>query len=252
MNKKIQKSAFTKVFACIASLFVLMSCFMVGVSAAGKITADTTTFTAKEGDVISIVVKATDVAGTECGDLRFAYDAEALEYVKDSVGEKDTYDADMCVGGEAKPGLVTCSFVFTNAFEENDMKICTLKFKVLKTGTSELKTEVASWEGCEAPVVEIGNITVNAEEVTTEKKPDETTTEKTPDETTTEKKPDETTTEKTPVKEEVSEDESDVAFVPEDLPQTGDSAKRVMIVSAIMGLASIAFVAVYYTKIKKD
>lgn len=252
MNKKIRKSAFTKVFACIASLFVLISCFMVGASAAGKVTADTTTFTAKEGDVISIVVKATDVAGTECGDLRFAYDAETLEYVKDSVGEKDTYDADMCVGGEAQPGLVTCSFVFTNAFEEDDMKVCTLKFKVLKTGTTELKTEVASWEGCEAPAVEIGNITINAEdEATTEKKPDETT-EKVPDETTTEKTPDETTTEKVPEKEEVSEDESDVAFVPEDLPQTGDSSKSIMIAGAVMGLAAIAFVSVYYTKIKKD
>jgi LPXTG-motif cell wall-anchored protein len=252
MNKKIRKSAFTKVFACIASLFVLMSCFMLGASAAGKITADTTTFTAKEGDVISIVVNATDVANTECGDLRFTYDAEALEYVEDSVGEKNTYDADMCVGGEAQPGLVTCSFVFTNAFEEDDMKVCTLKFKVLKTGTSELKTEVGSWEGCEAPVVEISNITVNAEVETTEKKPDETTTEKTPDETTTEKTPDETTTEKVPEKEEVSEDESDVAFVPDDLPQTGDSTKAVMIAGAVMGLAAIAFVSVYYTKIKKD
>lgn len=239
MNKKIRKSAFTKVFACIASLFVLMSCFMVGASAAGKVTADTTTFTAKEGDVISIVVNATDVAGTECGDLRFAYDAEALEYVKDSVGEKDTYDADMCVGGEAKAGLVTCSFVFTNAFEESDMKVCTLKFKVLKTGTSELKTEVASWEGCEVPAVEIGDITVNVEtETTTEKKPDETTTEEKPV--------------VTPDKEEVSEDESDVAFVPEDLPQTGDSAKGIMIAGAVMGLAAIAFVTLYYTKIKKD
>lgn len=243
MNKKIRKSAFTKVFACIASLFVLMSCFMLGASAAGKITADTTTFTAKEGDVISIVVNATDVANTECGDLRFTYDAEALEYVEDSVGEKNTYDADMCVGGEAQPGLVTCSFVFKNAFEEDDMKVCTLKFKVLKTGTTELKTEVASWEGCEAPAVEIGNITINAEdEATTEKKPDETT----------EKVPDETTTEKVPEKEEVSEDESDVAFVPEDLPQTGDSSKSIMIAGAVMGLAAIAFVSVYYTKIKKD
>ena len=177
--------------------------------------------------------------------------SEYLKYVADSVGAKNTYDADMCVGGQPQDGLVTCSFVFTNALEESDMKVCSVQFEVVKTGTSNIEVTVGSWEGAETPSVSFNEISVNEEETTKPvEKPEVTTKE---DEVTT--KEDEEVVTKAPVETEDAseEDESNVAELPdvESLPQTGDSRVAIIVTAALMGLASIAFVTTYYARAKK-
>lgn len=120
------------------------------------------------GETVTITVSGKDIAGLESADLQFNYDATALEYV--SVEQAAGASFSLAVGGNPEAGMVTFSFAFVEAATA-DSDICTLTFKVLKAGSSDVTLTYNSWDGAEQPADV--TLTVTGAEAPTEVEPDD-------------------------------------------------------------------------------
>lgn len=197
----------------LASVFALAMVVALALTAFAAPAVTMTDATANVGETVTITVAGSEIAGLESGDLVFTYDAEALEFVE----VKKAYDGfDLTAQGSPAAGTVTFSFAYTENAEA-DNAFCTITFKVLKAGASDVVMSLNSWDGIAKPAAVKATVT-GTEKVT------ETTTEKAPVE-------DPSETEKAPI----STDKA-----PE-VPKTGDVG--VAAVAGVMAIAAVAFVA---------
>ena len=201
-----------KMLACAMAL-AMVAALALTAFAAPAVTM--TNATANVGETVTITVAGADIAGLESGDLVFTYDAEALEF--DSV--KKAWDGfDMTAQGSPAAGTVTFSFAYTENAEA-DNAFCTITFKVLKAGATDVVMSFNSWDGIAEPAAV--KATVTGVEKTTE-----TTTEKVT-ETTTVAEP----TSNAPVN----------TTKGNEVPKTGEAG--VAAVAGVMAIAAVAFVA---------
>ena len=196
-----------KMLASVIALAVVAALALTAFAAAPVVSLTATK--AVVGENVTISVSAKDMAGLESGDFVFEYDAEALEYV--SVDQSSEAKFAMAVGGNPD-GMVTFSFAFLEAATA-DSEICTVTFKVLKAGDTDVALKIESWDGTEQPADV--TVTVKAEEKATTPAP----TEPAPTEPTSKVEP--TTGDK--------------------IPQTGEAG--VAAIAGVMALAAVAFVA---------
>lgn len=198
-----------KMLAGVIALAVVAALALTAFAAAPVVSL--TASKAVVGEEVTITVAAKDMAGLESADLEFAYDAEALEYVSVKSGSTDFTPA----AGNPEAGLVTFSLMYLETATA-DTTLCTITFKVLKTGNTDVAMTITSWDGTEQPADV--TVTVAAEEKAT-----------TPAPTTpapTQPAPVEPTSE-VPTKDEI--------------PQTGEAG--VAAIAGVMALAAVAFVA---------
>ena len=196
-----------KMLASVIALAVVAALALTAFAAAPVVSLTATK--AVVGENVTISVSAKDMAGLESGDFVFEYDAEALKYV--SVDQSSEAKFAMAVGGNPD-GMVTFSFAFLEAATA-DSEICTVTFKVLKAGDTDVALKIESWDGTEQPADV--TVTVKAEEKATTPAP----TEPAPTEPTSKVEP--TTGDK--------------------IPQTGEAG--VAAIAGVMALAAVAFVA---------
>lgn len=199
----------------LASVFALAMVAALALTAFAAPAVTMTNATANVGENVTITVAGSDIAGLESGDLVFTYDAEALEFVE----VKKAYDGfDMTAQGSPAAGTVTFSFAYTeNATADN--AFCTITFKVLKAGASDVVMSLNSWDGVAEPAAV--KATVTGTEVTEAPV---------------------TTTEAPATTEPASETEAPVATTKApQVPATGEVG--VAAVAGVMAIAAVAFVA---------
>ncbi len=201
-----------KMLASVIALAVVAALALTAFAAAPVVSL--TASKAVVGENVTITVAAKDMAGLESADLEFAYDAEALEYVSVKAGSTEFTPA----AGNPEKGLVTFSLMYLETATA-DTTLCTITFKVLKAGNTDVAMTIGSWDGTEQPADV--TVTVAAEEKTTAPAPSTT----------------ETTTE-APV---VTEPTSEVPTTDNKIPQTGEAG--VAAIAGVMALAAVAFVA---------
>lgn len=197
-----------KMLASVIALAVVAALALTAFAAAPVVSL--TASKAVVGENVTITVAAKDMAGLESADLEFAYDAEALEYVSVKAGSTEFTPA----AGNPEAGLVTFSLMYLETATA-DTTLCTITFKVLKAGNTDVAMKVGSWDGTDAPADV--TVTVAAEEKTTAPAP--TTTAPVVTEPTSKVEP--TTDTK--------------------IPQTGEAG--VAAIAGVMALAAVAFVA---------
>ncbi len=196
-----------KMLACAMAL-AMVAAFALTAFAAAPVVTLTATEYKNVGDEITITVAATGMTGLEAADLEFAYDAEALEFVK--IAKTEDIEADMAAGDKVADGVVTWSIVYMDGAEA-DSGLAVLTFKVLKDADTTVSVKYNSWAGTDEPA---------AAEVVVKKFVAPETTTKAP-ETTTEFVSEVETTDK--------------------IPQTGEVG--VAAIAGVMALAAVAFVA---------
>ena len=145
-----------KMLASVIALAVVAALALTAFAAAPVVSL--TASKAVVGEEVTITVAAKDMAGLESADLEFAYDAEALEYVSVKAGSTDFTPA----AGNPEAGLVTFSLMYLETATA-DTTLCTITFKVLKAGNTDVAMTVGSWDGTDAPADV--TVTVAAEEV---------------------------------------------------------------------------------------
>lgn len=195
-----------KMLASVIALAVVAALALTAFAAAPVVSL--TASKAVVGEEVTITVAAKDMAGLESADLEFAYDAEALEYVSVKAGSTDFTPA----AGNPEAGLVTFSLMYLETATA-DTTLCTITFKVLKAGNTDVAMTVGSWDGTDAPADV--TVTVAAEEKATTPAP-------------TEPAPAEPTS-------------KDVPTTDKEIPQTGEAG--VAAIAGVMALAAVAFVA---------
>ena len=195
-----------KMLACAMAL-AMVAAFALTAFAAAPVVSLTAEQYANVGDTVKVVVAGKNIAGLEAADLEFAYDAEVLEFVSVEAGSSDF----MPVSGSPKAGVVTFSLMYLEAAKA-DVTFCTITFKVLKAGDTDVSVKYNSWAGTEEPA---------AASVTVAQKAAPTT---------------EATTVPAPTTEAGSEVETD-----NKIPQTGEAG--VAAIAGVMALAAVAFVA---------
>ena len=134
-----------KMLACAMAL-AMVAAFALTAFAAAPVVSLTADQYANVGDEVKVVVAGKNIVGLEAADLEFAYDAEALEFVKAEAGSSDF----MPVSGSPKAGVVTFSLMYLEAAKA-DVTFCTITFKVLKAGSSDVSVKYNSWAGTEEP-----------------------------------------------------------------------------------------------------
>lgn len=194
-----------KMLASVIALAVVAALALTAFAAAPVVSL--TASKAVVGEEVTITVAAKDMAGLESADLEFAYDAEALEYVSVKAGSTDFTPA----AGNPEAGLVTFSLMYLETATA-DTTLCTITFKVLKAGNTDVAMTVGSWDGTDAPADV--TVTVAAEEKAT-----------TP----------------TPTQPAPTEPTSKVPTTDKEIPQTGEAG--VAAIAGVMALAAVAFVA---------
>ena len=194
-----------KMLASVIALAVVAALALTAFAAAPVVSL--TASKAVVGEEVTITVAAKDMAGLESADLEFAYDAEALEYVSVKAGSTDFTPA----AGNPEAGLVTFSLMYLETATA-DTTLCTITFKVLKAGNTDVAMTVGSWDGTDAPADV--TVTVAAEEKATTPAP----------------------TEPAP-----AEPTSKVPTTDNKIPQTGEAG--VAAIAGVMALAAVAFVA---------
>ena len=194
-----------KMLASVIALAVVAALALTAFAAAPVVSL--TASKAVVGENVTITVAAKDMAGLESADLEFAYDAEALEYVSVKAGSTDFTPA----AGNPEAGLVTFSLMYLETATA-DTTLCTITFKVLKAGNTDVAMTVGSWDGTDAPADV--TVTVAAEEKATTPAP----------------------TEPAP-----AEPTSKVPTTDNKIPQTGEAG--VAAIAGVMALAAVAFVA---------
>lgn len=194
-----------KMLASVIALAVVAALALTAFAAAPVVSL--TASKAVVGETVTITVAAKDMAGLESADLEFAYDAEALEYVSVKAGSTDFTPA----AGNPEAGLVTFSLMYLETATA-DTTLCTITFKVLKAGNTDVAMTVGSWDGTDAPADV--TVTVAAEEKATTPAP----TQPAPTEPT-----------------------SKVPGTENNIPQTGEAG--VAAIAGVMALAAVAFVA---------
>ncbi len=203
-----------KMLACAMAL-AMVAAFALTAFAAAPVVSLTATQYKNVGDEITITVAATGMTGLEAADLEFAYDAEALEFVK--IAKTEDIKADMAAGDKVADGVVTWSIVYMDGAEA-DSGLAVLTFKVLKDGDTTVSVKYNSWAGTDEPAA--ASVVVTEAPVPTTVTTTETTTETTTV-TTTEAGSEVETTDK--------------------IPQTGEVG--VAAIAGVMALAAVAFVA---------
>ena len=175
---------------------------------------------AKVGEEVTFTVKGSDVEGLKSGDLVFEFDDTALQYVscKRGYSDFDLFTAGLQAEDAKK---LSCSFAYMeqNADGADDDFFCTVVFKALKAGATDINLVVSSWEtddGSKAAGKTI-KVNVTADEPTTATPGPEPTT-------------------KAPV-----EDPSKQPVNPGKIDQTGETG--IAIVAGVMAVAAVAFVA---------
>ena len=194
-----------KMLASVIALAVVAALALTAFAAAPVVSL--TASKAVVGEEVTITVAAKDMAGLESADLEFAYDAEALEYVSVKAGSTEFTPA----AGNPEAGLVTFSLMYLETATA-DTTLCTITFKVLKAGNTDVAMTVGSWDGTDAPADV--TVTVAAEEKATTPAP----------------------TEPAP-----AEPTSKVPTTDNKIPQTGEAG--VAAIAGVMALAAVAFVA---------
>lgn len=207
-----------KMLACAMALAMVAALALTAFAAAPVVTLTATQYE-KVGDTVTVTVAATGMAGLMSADLEFAYDAEALEFVKIEKAADSEYD--MGLGDKIADGAVTWSFMFSNAAEA-DSGLAVLTFKVLKEGDATVSVKYNSWDGTDEPAA--ANTVVSQKVVPTTEAP--TTAEPTTVAPTT----------AAPTTEAGSEEQTTG-----DIPQTGEAG--VAAIAGVMALAAVAFVA---------
>ncbi len=207
-----------KMLACAMALAMVAALALTAFAAAPVVTLTATQYE-KVGDTVTVTVAATGMAGLMSADLEFAYDAEALEFVKIEKAADSAYD--MGLGDKIADGAVTWSFMFSNAAEA-DSGLAVLTFKVLKEGDATVSVKYNSWDGTDEPAA--ANTVVSQKVVPTTEAP--TTAEPTTVAPTT----------AAPTTEAGSEEPTTG-----DIPQTGEAG--VAAIAGVMALAAVAFVA---------
>lgn len=207
-----------KMLACAMALAMVAALALTAFAAAPVVTLTATQYE-KVGDTVTVTVAATGMAGLMSADLEFAYDAEALEFVKIDKAADSEYD--MGLGDKIADGAVTWSFMFSNAAEA-DSGLAVLTFKVLKEGDATVSVKYNSWDGTDEPAA--ANTVVSQKVVPTTEAP--TTAEPTTVAPTT----------AAPTTEAGSEEQTTG-----DIPQTGEAG--VAAIAGVMALAAVAFVA---------
>ncbi len=207
-----------KMLACAMALAMVAALALTAFAAAPVVTLTATQYE-KVGDTVTVTVAATGMAGLMSADLEFAYDAEALEFVKIEKAADSAYD--MGLGDKIADGAVTWSFMFSNAAEA-DSGLAVLTFKVLKEGDATVSVKYNSWDGTDEPAA--ANTVVSQKVVPTTEAP--TTAEPTTVAPTT----------AAPTTEAGSEEQTTG-----DIPQTGEAG--VAAIAGVMALAAVAFVA---------
>ena len=205
-----------KMLACAMAL-AMVAAFALTAFAAAPVVSLTATQYKNVGDEITITVAATGMTGLEAADLEFAYDAEALEFVK--IAKTADIKADMAAGDKVSDGVVTWSIVYMDGAEA-DSGLAVLTFKVLKDADTTVSVKYNSWAGTDEPAAAEVAVTKFVAPVTTT----ETTTA--------------TTTETTTVA--TTEAGSEVETT-DKIPQTGEVG--VAAIAGVMALAAVAFVA---------
>ncbi len=205
-----------KMLACAMAL-AMVAAFALTAFAAAPVVSLTADQYAKVGDEVKVVVAGKNIVGLEAADLEFAYDAEALEFVSVEAGSSDF----MPVSGSPKAGMVTFSLMYLEAAKA-DVTFCTITFKVLKAGDTDVTVKYNSWAGTDEPAA--AKVTVAQKEVTTA--PVVTTT----------AAPETTTA--APV---VTTEAGSEAPTTDKIPETGEAG--IAAIAGVMALAAVAFVA---------
>lgn len=200
-----------KMLAGVIALAVVAALALTAFAAAPVVSL--TASKAVVGENVTITVAAKDMAGLESADFEFAYDAEALEFVSVKSGSTEFTPA----YGNPETGLVTFSLMYLETATA-DTTFCTITFKVLKAGDTDVAMTIGSWDGTEQPADV--KVTVKAEEKATEPAP----TQPAPT---------------TPVVTEPTSKEDPTTG--KDIPQTGEAG--VAAIAGVMALAAVAFVA---------
>ena len=208
-----------KMLACAMALAMVAALALTAFAAAPVVTLTATQYE-KVGDTVTVTVAATGMAGLMSADLEFAYDAEALEFVKIEKAADSEYD--MGLGDKIADGAVTWSFMFSNAAEA-DSGLAVLTFKVLKEGDATVSVKYNSWDGTDEPAA--ANTVVSQKVVPTTEAPVVTTEAPV------------VTTEAPVVTTEAGSEEPTTG----DIPQTGEAG--VAAIAGVMALAAVAFVA---------
>ncbi len=149
-----------KMLACAMAL-AMVAAFALTAFAAAPVVSLTADQYVNVGDEVKVVVAGKNIVGLEAADLEFAYDAEALEFVSVEAGSSDF----MPVSGSPKAGMVTFSLMYLEAAKA-DVTFCTITFKVLKAGDTDVTVKYNSWAGTDEPAA--AKVTVAQKEVTTE------------------------------------------------------------------------------------
>ena len=205
-----------KMLACAMAL-AMVAAFALTAFAAAPVVSLTADQYANVGDEVKVVVAGKNIVGLEAADLEFAYDAEALEFVSVEAGSSDFIP----VSGSPKAGMVTFSLMYLEAAKA-DVTFCTITFKVLKAGDTDVTVKYNSWAGTDEPAA--AKVTVAQKEVTTEAP---VVTTEAPVVTT-----------EAPV---VTTEAGSEVPTKNDIPETGEAG--VAAIAGVMALAAVAFVA---------
>ena len=198
-----------KMLACAMAL-AMVAAFALTAFAAAPVVSLTADQYANVGDEVKVVVAGKNIVGLEAADLEFAYDAEALEFVSVEAGSSDFIP----VSGSPKAGMVTFSLMYLEAAKA-DVTFCTITFKVLKAGDTDVTVKYNSWAGTDEPAA--AKVTVAQKEVTTEAP---------------------VVTTEAPV---VTTEAGSEVPTKNDIPETGEAG--VAAIAGVMALAAVAFVA---------
>ncbi len=206
-----------KMLACAMAL-AMVAAFALTAFAAAPVVSLTADQYANVGDEVKVVVAGKNIVGLEAADLEFAYDAEALEFVSVEAGSSDF----MPVSGSPKAGMVTFSLMYLEAAKA-DVTFCTITFKVLKAGDTDVTVKYNSWAGTDEPAA--AKVTVAQKEVATVAPTTEAPVTAAP-------------TTEAPV---VTTEAGSEAPTTDKIPETGEAG--IAAIAGVMALAAVAFVA---------
>lgn len=151
----------SKLFAIIISFVILISAFVMPVSAA-DVNYSVTSASGKKGDTVTVSVKISSSVQLWASNVSLSYNSSELQYVSSSKGNVVTEGSSLHPDGS--------SINFSGMYIAKSGTVFTVKFKILKeSGTSTLtltSTENIDSDGKEyTPSVSNGKITIAAPEV---------------------------------------------------------------------------------------
>ena len=101
-------------------------------------------YTEPDRNTLNLYVRGVNVNGVEASTLVFEYDSAYLEYISISKISSSFF---MTTGGETEDGRISFLFIFLDSYTEENLDICKITFKILKSGDTSVDFDCSDWSG---------------------------------------------------------------------------------------------------------